>query len=487
MADATYNHGVRVFDAGQTYRAIQLDNQTSIGVVFTAEEADEDVFPLDTVVSVFSNDPAVLAAVGAAGTGPDIFQAIADQGVAARLFGVRVEEGETEAETMANIIGAIADFSGIYGLLLCRQKFGEDPGILIAPGFTTWHVADGVISVPVTAPGTTYATAPAVAFTGGGGTGAAATAVLGTGGDAGKVVAITVDNPGTGYISAPTASLSGGGGSGATLGTVVIGDVANPVVAALEAVANKLKAVAVVDAGGATRQQAYAWRQAWTDGGRIYATWPHIKVFSAVAEAIVTVPLAARVAALMVKRDKQKGGPYWSPSNQAIGGCLGPAVPVSFYEGDTDHDANWLNERRIATVIDNRILWGNETLAEDPMWRFINVRRTADAFDRSIVRAFRWAMDQNLDKHLAVAIYQSADQFGDELVAVGALIGVKVYWLREMNSNGELQSGILRVEYDREPTPPLQDLQFGGRRNTDFFDILATDILSAIDQSQAAA
>ena len=61
MADATYNHGVRVFDAGTTYRAIQLDNQTSIAVVFTAEEADEDVFPLDTVVSVFSNDPAVLA------------------------------------------------------------------------------------------------------------------------------------------------------------------------------------------------------------------------------------------------------------------------------------------------------------------------------------------------------------------------------------------------------------------------------------------
>lgn len=482
MADATFNHGVRVFDAGQTYRPIQLDNSTSIAVVFTAEEADEDVFPLDTVVSVFSNDPTVLAAIGDEGTGPDVFQAIADQGVAARLFAVRVEEGDSEAETMANIIGAVSDFSGIYALLLCRQKFGDDPGILIAPGFTTWHVADGVLSVPVTAGGTGYG-APTLAFTGGGGSGAAGTVTV----EGGVVTGIVITNPGTGYTSAPTPSLVGGGGSGATLGTAVIGDVANPVVAALEAVANKLKAVAVVDAGGATRTQAYAWRQAWTDGARIYATWPHIKVFSAVAEAIVTVPLAARVAAMMVKRDKQKGGPYWSPSNQAIGGCLGPAVPVSFYEGDTDHDANWLNERRIATVIDNRILWGNETLAEDLMWRFVNVRRTADAIDRSIVRAFRWAMDQNLDKHLAVAIYQSADQFLDELVAVGALIGAKVYWLREMNSNGELQSGILRIEYDREPTPPLQDLQFGARRNTDFFDILATDILSAIDQSQAAA
>src|SRR3546814_15804353 len=95
----------------------------------------------------------------------------------------------------------------------------------------------------------------------------------------------------------------------------------------------KLKAVAVVDAGGATRTQAYAWRQAWTDGGRIYATWPHIKVFSAVAEAIVTVPLAARVAALMVKRDKQKGGPYWRPEERRVGKG---GVSTGTYRWETD-------------------------------------------------------------------------------------------------------------------------------------------------------
>jgi phage tail sheath protein FI len=490
MADTTYNHGIRVFDAGQSPRPVELDNTTSIGMVFTAPDADADVFPLNTVVQCFSNDPATLAALGETGTGLDNFQAITDQGIVARIYAVRVAKSTSETpstevtETTANMIGSAAAFSGVYALLRCRNLFGEDPGILIAPGYTTSYVSRGVLSVPVTAPGSGYSTPPTVGFTGGGGTGATATAVLGTGADAGKVVAIQITNPGTGYTTAPTASLTGGGGTGATLGTVVVGAVANPLVGALEAVATKLKAIAVVDAGGATRAESLAWRAAWTDGARLYVTWPHIKVWSSVAQAVVTAPLAARVAALFVKRDKQKGGPYWSPSNQAIGGCLGTAVPISYYDGDTDHDANALNQQRIATVIENRILWGNETLAIDPLWRFVNVRRTRDAIERSIVRAFRWAMDQNLDKHLAVAVIQSLDQFLDELTGAGAILGGRAYWLPEQNSNAELRSGILRVEFDAEETPPLQDLQFGSRRNAAYFDVLATDILSALEQNQ---
>ena len=78
-------------------------------------------------------------------------------------------------------------------------------------------LSTGVISVPVTAGGTTY-TYATVAFSGGGGTGAAATANV----QGGVVVSITVTNPGSGYTSAPTAVISGTG-TGATAGTVVIG------------------------------------------------------------------------------------------------------------------------------------------------------------------------------------------------------------------------------------------------------------------------
>ena len=53
---------------------------------------------------------------------------------------------------------------------------------------------------------TVYSVAPTVAISGGGGTGATATAVL----TSGKVSGITITNPGTGYTTAPTIAFSGG-------------------------------------------------------------------------------------------------------------------------------------------------------------------------------------------------------------------------------------------------------------------------------------
>ena len=66
--------------------------------------------------------------------------------------------------------------------------------------------------ITITNQGSGYTSAPTISFSGGGGSGAAATAYIGYGG---KVTAIRVTNAGSGYTSAPTISFSGGGGSGA--------------------------------------------------------------------------------------------------------------------------------------------------------------------------------------------------------------------------------------------------------------------------------
>lgn len=67
------------------------------------------------------------------------------------------------------------------------------------------------MAVGISAAGTGYTAPPSVAFSGGGGAGAAAVAhMAGT-----QVESIVITNHGTGYSSAPSVSLSGGGGSGA--------------------------------------------------------------------------------------------------------------------------------------------------------------------------------------------------------------------------------------------------------------------------------
>jgi FtsP/CotA-like multicopper oxidase with cupredoxin domain len=68
-----------------------------------------------------------------------------------------------------------------------------------------------LLNVQVTNGGTGYTTAPTVGFTGGGGTGATATAFV----DGGVVDEIVLTNPGTGYTSAPTVTITGVG-TGAT-------------------------------------------------------------------------------------------------------------------------------------------------------------------------------------------------------------------------------------------------------------------------------
>jgi hypothetical protein len=77
-----------------------------------------------------------------------------------------------------------------------------------------------VTSVEVTAAGTGYTSLPAVGFTGGGGTGVLATAVLvpTTVASVGTIVA------GSGYTSTPTVTFTGGGGSGATATATVVAD-----------------------------------------------------------------------------------------------------------------------------------------------------------------------------------------------------------------------------------------------------------------------
>ena len=159
-----------------------------------------------------------------------------------------------------SVVAIFADGAGI-----------ENPqGIAFSPAFDYLYVANqgrnnilripvtvsptgGVALLAVTTPGSGYTSVPNVGFSGGGGSGAAATALLaatgldtvtvGTAGSGytappfvtavggggsgatflatltgipGGIASITTTNPGSDYTSAPTLSITGGGGSGAT-------------------------------------------------------------------------------------------------------------------------------------------------------------------------------------------------------------------------------------------------------------------------------
>lgn len=99
-------------------------------------------------------------------------------------------------------------------------------GVFLRRSYTTQHPAisigqgDGKVqSVLITHRGSGYSSAPTVAFSGGGGSGAAATAVVNSA--TGQIDSINVTNAGSNYTSQPTVTFSGGGGSGAKAYTVL--------------------------------------------------------------------------------------------------------------------------------------------------------------------------------------------------------------------------------------------------------------------------
>ena len=98
--------------------------------------------------------------------------------------------------------------AGIFGALDTQSSsYTLPPG---TGGNTSAGV--GVSGVKMTRFGGGYTSAPTVVFTGGGGTGAAATATVVNQ----SVSSVTITNQGSGYTSAPAVSFTGGGGANAT-------------------------------------------------------------------------------------------------------------------------------------------------------------------------------------------------------------------------------------------------------------------------------
>src|SRR5690606_23591648 len=98
-----YHHGVRVLEINEGTRPIRTVSTAVVGMVCTSSDADAVKFPLNKPVLLTD----VLTASGSAGEQGTLarsLDAIADQASPVTVV-VRVEEGESEAETTSNIIG----------------------------------------------------------------------------------------------------------------------------------------------------------------------------------------------------------------------------------------------------------------------------------------------------------------------------------------------------------------------------------------------
>jgi phage tail sheath protein FI len=366
------------------------------------------------------------------------------------------------AETLANVIGGVngitSQYEGAHALLAAESVLGVKPKILLAPGFTHTRRENALSTLTVTSQGTGYTSAPTVTFTGGAGTGAAATAVLGTGANAGKVVGLTITNPGSGYTSAPTVGFTGGAGSGAAA-TATVGTIANAVAAELQGIADKLRAIVAPDCPNTTDAAALLYAGDF-GSRRIYPVDP--KVLKVDGDgATQTQWTSAIVAGLIAKSDNERGF-WWSPSNQEIAGIVGTSRPVDFALGDPTCRANLLNAGNVTTVIRQNgfRLWGNRTCSSDPKWQFLSVVRTADAINESILNAHLWAVDRGITKTYVEDVVEGVNAYLRVLVGLGAILGGECWIDPALNTPAQITAGNVTFDFDFTPPYPAERLTF---------------------------
>lgn len=447
----TFLHGVEVLQIDTGARPIQTVRSSVIGLIGTAPDADPAKFPLNTPVLIAGRSD--MAGLGATGTLQQSLDLIYDQAGAVVVI-IRVEAGADERATITNVVGGINNTTGAYegahAFLAAENAVGFAPRILIAPGFSHQRTSNGILTIPVTTQGSGYTTAPAVTIAAppSGGTQATAVAVLGTGVNAGKVVSITITNPGEGYTSNPTVTIAAppAGGVQAVAGTTTRGTVRSRVLAELLGIAQRLRAVIIADGPNTTDAAAI---QIADDFGsdRIYVIDPWVLV------AGEAVPASSAVAGIINKVDNERGF-WWSPSNNEIAGIEGTARAIDFALGDYTSRANLLNEAKIATIIREQgfRLWGNRTLAMDPLYAFLSVRRTADMINESILRGHLWAVDRCITATYLEEVQESVRGYLRSLKARGAILGGDVWVDPELNTPAAISSG--QVFFDFEFTPP---------------------------------
>jgi phage tail sheath protein FI len=138
MSDPTF--GISITRIDNEPRPAVYSDMSVVGLIGTASDADAAVFPLDTPVFLYSDDAAKRTALGTEGTISDALTLINAQlgefQVAAKVVVVRVEEGGTVAETIANIVGDGIS-TGLEAFVQAGPLLGIIPRLLCAPGFTS--------------------------------------------------------------------------------------------------------------------------------------------------------------------------------------------------------------------------------------------------------------------------------------------------------------------------------------------------------------
>ncbi len=284
---------------------------------------------------------------------------------------------------------------------------------------------------------------------------------------------------------------------------------AEDVAAAMIAISNTIRGRALIDSAPSTsrataisnRTGAYAFA---TSSYRAYLCWPCVQFTDngLVPTGVTVSPTGTAIqevygqTAVQPRSASDAGewsaiigsvGPWESNSNEELNGTLGPDIDGLYVNpGDPNSDAELANAAGIVAMMSSFAtgwrVWGNRSAAfpsyTDPA-TFNCIRLMMDVIEDSEVEAMLQFIDKPLTAPLIDAIIDSINGFLRGFVMQGGLIDGKCSFSSAENPVVNLEAGILTLDDEYMPPPPLEQLIINSMLQPNFLSELAAQVAAS--------
>jgi len=190
---------------------------------------------------------------------------------------------------------------------------------------------------------------------------------------------------------------------------------------------------------------------------------PWVKVTDPQDGILTTVPPGGHVAGVYARSDVERGV-FKAPANEILRGVSDLALNVTTGEQDI------LNPKGINAIrsLPGRGIrvWGARTLATDPLWKYVNVRRLFIFLEQSIEQNTQWVVFEPNNERLWDRVVQTITQFLTQVWKDGALMGNTpeegffVKCDRTTMTQNDIDNGRLIVMIGVAPTKPAEFVVF---------------------------
>jgi uncharacterized protein len=192
------------------------------------------------------------------------------------------------------------------------------------------------------------------------------------------------------------------------------------------------------------------------------------------------VPPGGHVLGIYARTDIDRGV-HKAPANQEVRGIVtrdlpGNLGPMEFKVTKQAQDI--LNPRGINVIRDFRaagrgiLVWGARTIADDPQWRYVNIRRLFIFLEESIDQGTQFVAFEPNDEATWARVRQSISNFPDNIWRTGALMGTtakEAFFVRcdrSTMTQDDIENGRLICQVGVAPVKPTEFVTFRIRQKT---------------------